>query len=981
MKKATFVFLACAGFVLCVSGIDLEGVSRTVGSGEYAEEFTNSSETLAELAFDAQEAVTFTGKISGNVKLVKRGGGSLELKQANSFTGGTALEAGSLKFTVEGALGSGLVTISSGAELRLEAAVVCANPIHLLATGSKVVSANGSGSFDGDITGERGITFTPTHKGKVDATFNGDITIEDGILKAYQKQQQIYTKFYGRVQVKKVDGMNGSGHVSGLSFFKSGNVWDSFTFRRYNAQCEEPYFAAGAIPEGSYIDCKNRNTTSYGFSFSGDQTFKYITFTTPSKGAAIVNATTASSSHSVLTLGSEVEETGSQSGFAYVFKGPMDLVYAPANDGSKWLISAGESTMTGALKVRKGIFAIEKTATFKKAVSLEVGAGAIFDMGDSTNALAGVASVSVGAGSILKAGSAIDPFLDGKVAFDVASDGCIEIPADMALSCASFAVADKKVQGGVFYTGADNPSPGESVPLAQLSGNGKIYVPVTIDGETSSSIGSSGGDVRLSSAADWNGGVLPDMESGSLLASFVSAGTNVIVDGSYVFRGLSLSAPEGKLSLSADPAVPGAQVALFCDGISIASPAADETKSYRLAVPVKILSNQLWEVPEGTGLDIAGPVVSPVGFDLHKTGAGDLNIYSTNSFAGNFVISNGAVNVHTLSNAFGSGSGTVTLRQDLGASIHIHTNTVIEKDFVFNNKKDKSGWTSMDSGLTCTFLGYFTSKPNWRPAFGRGAEVVFANGGWFDSYFIVGNGTVRFKGAPFRFGTGFNLQGGRMEFEVGDNDFTGNFTVNGGGHVVLLAENVFESGTSVTLGNNNNSECSLTLKNGCAQQMGKLALNTATSVVTADEPAVLKVNQGSDVTWHGSFQGELSLEKTGAGIATVYRAMPSNGDLSVLEGGIVFGENGSWKGAQNVTLENASISVAASGTFSKEAILHTSGEAVLDLASGATVKFAGWMHEGVRRPNGIYTAANSDGMVTGEGICIVGDTGTIMVIR
>jgi hypothetical protein len=98
----------------CAEVIDLNGVARTVGADEYAAEFTNTSETLAELTIDAAEAVSFSGKISGNVKLVKIGAAQLDITTVNDFTGGVDLKAGTNNFTVAGSLGSGKVTISSG---------------------------------------------------------------------------------------------------------------------------------------------------------------------------------------------------------------------------------------------------------------------------------------------------------------------------------------------------------------------------------------------------------------------------------------------------------------------------------------------------------------------------------------------------------------------------------------------------------------------------------------------------------------------------------------------------------------------------------------------------------------------------------------------------------------------------------------------------------------------------------------------------
>jgi autotransporter-associated beta strand protein len=55
-----------------------------------------------------------TGSITGDVSLIKQGPGTLTVNNANTYTGGTILQAGRLEVGAVGALGTGPVTISSG---------------------------------------------------------------------------------------------------------------------------------------------------------------------------------------------------------------------------------------------------------------------------------------------------------------------------------------------------------------------------------------------------------------------------------------------------------------------------------------------------------------------------------------------------------------------------------------------------------------------------------------------------------------------------------------------------------------------------------------------------------------------------------------------------------------------------------------------------------------------------------------------------
>jgi|GEM_PF-3791557 len=57
------------------------------------------------------------GKIGGSVSLVKNGLGALTVNNVNSYTGGTLLNAGTLRLGTEGALGSGILQLAGGAAL------------------------------------------------------------------------------------------------------------------------------------------------------------------------------------------------------------------------------------------------------------------------------------------------------------------------------------------------------------------------------------------------------------------------------------------------------------------------------------------------------------------------------------------------------------------------------------------------------------------------------------------------------------------------------------------------------------------------------------------------------------------------------------------------------------------------------------------------------------------------------------------------
>jgi len=73
----------------------------------------------AEVAFDQDKtAGIYAGAMSGTGKLRKIGTGTLTLASANSYSGGTLVDAGTLATDTSGALGMGAVSIASGAALQ-----------------------------------------------------------------------------------------------------------------------------------------------------------------------------------------------------------------------------------------------------------------------------------------------------------------------------------------------------------------------------------------------------------------------------------------------------------------------------------------------------------------------------------------------------------------------------------------------------------------------------------------------------------------------------------------------------------------------------------------------------------------------------------------------------------------------------------------------------------------------------------------------
>ena len=955
MKKCT-MFLSGVG-VLAFSlmsyadPIDLKGESRLLASDEYAASFVNTSEMLAELTVDTSEAVVFTGEIAGNVRLVKKGAGKITISSSSSYEGGTYIQAGTVGFAVAGALGTGMVTVSAEGTLSLDAPVACENAIHLMSSKSYLLFnvKEAGATFSGPITGENGISFAPQifQKG-TNYRFDGSITIPDGTLSTPgQDRQSSYISFYGKVSVKTVK-QSSSSNRAALRFFAAGNEWEQFILNQASGTYS-PYFAAHAIPVGSsvYMDGAGKNILDVG----GDQDIGCLS--AKSDKSATLNAKAAS----CVRIGSEVEYTGAaQRTSGYVFTGPLSLVYAAKNADSVWTVSRGSSTMTGSITVENGVFSIADTATFQNIVSLAVSNAAVFSCTSTKETpLKSLASICL------------------------AREGALVLGEGIELSPQVFLIDNAPPSGTGWFTGIDNPSPqaGDRQTLPQLKGTGRLFIP--FQGARTEAVwdgGAGSGNPSVLTAENWVGDNVPDFSEGGLVVTFATAGSSAVLPTVAVLDEVRFLSPISFLLASSSDSA----VLKLANGISASLPTGVESVTNTLTVPIVMTKEQGWTLVPRTVLALRAPLGAETNTSLYWGGGGTFEVYSTNTYTGDLIVTGGTVCVYSATNAFGRAGGEVDFRQRNGAVLDIRESTVIEKDFHFNNAANQNGVVTMPSGTTCTFAGNFRANANWRPDFGNRGTVIFAGGGSFDSYFTPSSGTLVFSGSPFSFGTGFNVTCPKVVFRIGENTFGGDVWVNGEKTLALEAENALGASTSVTLHYAGTGRSYMICSGGYSQRCGNLNMKTSTSIVEAEEPMTLTVNQKSNITWLGDFSGPLTLVKGGSGTATINKAMSSTGDIRVIEGELAFGASGSWTGAKIVVVENAVLSLTTADSFSKDVVLHTAGAAKIAIGEGVRVKVLEWRHEGKSMGARDYTADNSGGLVSG-GVLTVGSPALRVIVR
>ena len=258
MKKALLItFISIVSSSLCAEAIDLNGVARTITADEYAAEFTNTSETLADLTIDVAEDTTFSGVVSGNIRLIKKGAGKLIVTSASTYTGGTDILAGIVAIQNPDALGTGdvAVTASASGRISLASAMTFRNNISVTGATDSLVPiyfehASGAAIYAGNITVSG--TLRLRRLNNYESRFTGRIETT-GDLKVGNSNAEKNWKYYfdGPVVLNAGKGTvhNNYANSATLVFSHPENAWGLYQMYSHTPSFVAPY----ALPANSWI--------------------------------------------------------------------------------------------------------------------------------------------------------------------------------------------------------------------------------------------------------------------------------------------------------------------------------------------------------------------------------------------------------------------------------------------------------------------------------------------------------------------------------------------------------------------------------------------------------------------------------------------------------------------------------------------------------------------------------------------------------
>lgn len=829
-------------------------------------------------------AATLSGVISGSGSLTKNGAGRLTLFGANSYSGATFVNAGTLAAGATNVFGSApALTVASGATVDFGGFSQTLNTVAgtgTLALGSgtlSIGSTNASSTFGGTITGAtggivKGGTGTLTLSGT--NTFGGGINLVGGTLAV------------------STDANLGTGTTS-LSGGTTLSLLGSGTFARNLFLTAAPTVSVGtgntATWNGTIADGGSSgalqvtgggtlvlgsasNTYSGGTIATGGSTVSVAADGSlgaaglgvtlggaSSSGTLAIAAAGAFSSSRTVSLGVGGGTIDTSAATSATLSGAVTGSGGLTKSGAGSLTLSGANTYTGGTTVSGGTLIGTSTSLPGNIVN---NAAVSFDQ-TFAGTYAGVMS---GSGSLTKSGSG-----------SLTLGGANTYTGGTTVSGGTLIGTTTSLQGNILNNAAVAfNQPGAGTYAGVMSGTGSL----TWSGP---------GTLTLSGANTYSGGTV--ISSGTLVGTSSSVQGNIANNGAVVFNQASAGTYAGAMSGSGSLTKNGSG-ALTLGGANTYSGGTFLNAGTLIGTSTSlqggIVNNAAVIFDQGFGGTYGG-AMSGSG-SLTKNGSGTLTLSGSNTYSGLTTVNAGTLRAGS-ANAFGtsgliaigaggvidlngfnqsfnslSGSGAIGLG---GATLTVGTNG---SSFTFGGALTGAGSLVKNGGGTLALTGANSytggTTVNGGTLFGT-ASSIQGN--------IVNNASVVFDQA----GTGTY---------AGSMSGIGSLTKNGTGTLTLSGTNTYTGGTVIASG---------TLVGDSSSLQGNLLNNGA-----------LVFNEAGAGSFNGTIFGTGSLTKSGTGTLTINGANPFSGTLSIGQGTLAL--NGAFGG--DITIGVAG-SLRGSGTI------------------------------------------------------------------
>jgi len=448
------------------------------------------------------------------------------------------------------------------------------------------------------------------------------------------------------------------------------------------------------------------------------------------------------------------------------FTGNAGLKWAPSND-SEFVLSGGSSTSSGKFIVNNGTVRVANAAHLASLESLLVdGASSVFAVD----------------------GTSCCDFTATKVT--LANGGKLSLAEASRVAAGSLTVDGETIEIG-FYSGtaADGVT-----AVDWITGSGVLRVGAPPEG-TATANWIAAGTGNVSAAANWEGGVVPELGGGTtkvVVASSVADSTTMTLDRDIWVRGVEAQHKKW-LTVSGEH-----QFAVGSQGFATAHGSRGV-----IDAPTLLTASQQWSVVGSGGMQVMKDIAAFPGTNLKVAGvngAGWIDWCSACPvFWGSLTFTNLSVRIKGTS-AFGpAGAGPVYIYHPSKTYSPSFVNgAVIDRDLcIADSSVASSGYSyiTVPDNATLTFNGavYATNSTTLGLSLGKGSKVTFnklfmsRNAGD-----ISGSGTAVFNG-PYHNRDRFAMTSGTVEFHSTGNRMNGNLGTWNGGTVKLMTDYALEA--------------------------------------------------------------------------------------------------------------------------------------------------------------------------------------------
>jgi fibronectin-binding autotransporter adhesin len=927
---------------------DLGGFSDTVGSIAGAGNVTSTAAGTVTLTTAANTSTTFSGVMSdgsGVVGLTKGGTGTLTWSGANTYSGVTRINAGTLSIGSDAVLGTAPGSPTAG-QLTFGGGTLQATASFALSA-NRGIAMTGAGTFNVDPS--MTLTYGGVIAGASTLTKSGTGTL---VLSGTNTHTGATTISAGVVRVQSNAALGGTGTGSSVA---SGAAIEIDGSGLSIAEPITSLIGTGVSSGGAIRNLANDNTWSAAITLGS--------------GGARIN-----SDAGTLTLGGGVTGAGlsltlggggniTESGVIGTTTGGV------TKDGSGTVTISAAATYTGATTISVGTLKQGIANAIGASSAVTVASGATFDLAgfsDTIGSLAGAGSVTssaVGSVTLSSGGLNTSTAYSGVMSNGSGTVGLTKTgTGTLTLSGVNTYGGATTISGGTISIAADSglgSAPGSPTP-GQLAFNGGtllVSATLTLDANRGVALTGAGSFSVTSPIVLTYGGII----AGSGTLAKVGTGT-LVLSGANTYSGAT-TITAGILSISADanlgtpPASPTAGQLTFggtATLLATASFSLDSNRGMALSGAATISTNASVSVTYG-GV-IAGAST------LTKTGTGTLILGGTSTYSSVTAVSAGILRVQSNAGLGATSAGTT-----------IASGSAVEID---------------GSGLS---IGEPITSLNGTGISAAGALRNLANDNtWSGALTMVASsrvnsdsGTLTLSGGVT--GNTFTLTAGgagNMLINSVIATTTGGLTKDGAGTLTLSAAATYTGATTVSVG---------TLKLAVANAL------SASSAVTVSAGATLDLDGFSETLGSlagagsvtSSVAGAVTLTTGGLNTSTTYSGVMSNGSgiVAVVKiGSGILTLSGINTFGGSTSINAGSISIAADSGLGTPPGSPTPGH--LTLSSGTlitSVSFTLDPNRGIALAGGGTISPNSGitttyaGIIAGSATLTKTGTGTLVL--